>query len=99
MFKFTVTAGQVVDFDLDTQFNGAGSVNSYLRVFNSQGQQLASNDNALAPNETTLGFDAYVRVTFAIAGTYYVAVSNSTNISYDPTTGDGDTAVWSECDR
>ena len=92
MVKFTVTAGLVVDFDVDTQFNGAGSVNSYLRLFNAQGQQLASNDNATGVSESTVGFDAYLRYTFTTAGTYYVAISNSSNITYDPTTGDGDTA-------
>lgn len=92
MIKFTVTAGQVVDFDIDTLFNGSGSVNSYLRLFNAQGQQLASNDNAAGLSEPAVGFDPYLRHTFATAGTYYLAVSNSTNITYDPTTGDGDTA-------
>ena len=92
MVKFTVTAGQVVDFDIDTLLNGNGGVNSYLRVFNAQGQQLAANDNAAGLTESTVGFDAYLRYTFATAGTYYVAVSNSTNITYDPATGDGDTA-------
>lgn len=92
MIKFTVTAGQVVDFDIDTLLNGSTGLNSYLRLFNSQGQQLASNDNAVAAGEASVGFDAYLRYTFTTAGTYYVAVSNSTNISYDPTTGDGDTA-------
>ncbi len=92
MIKFTVSAGQIVDFDIDTLFNGSGGVNSYLRLFNAQGQQLAFNDNAAGLSETTVGFDAYLRHTFATAGTYYLAVSNSTNITYDATTGDGDTA-------
>ena len=92
MIKFTVTAGLVVDFDIDTVLNGTGGVNSYLRVFNAQGQQLAANDNAAGVSESSVGFDAYLRYTFATAGTYYVAVSNSTNITYDATTGDGDTA-------
>ena len=30
VFRFTVTAGQTVDFDIDTTQNGAGGVNSYL---------------------------------------------------------------------
>ncbi len=91
MYSFTVTAGQVVDFDIDTTLNGNGGLQSYLRVFNGQGQQLAANDNAAAPGEASVGFDAYVRFTFATAGTFYVAVSNSGNITYDPSTGNGDT--------
>ncbi|MCC6511381.1 MAG: DVUA0089 family protein, partial [Pirellulaceae bacterium] len=91
MISFTVTAGQVVDFDIDTTLNGAGGLGSYLRLFNSQGTQLAANDNAAAPNEPTIGFDAYLRFTFATAGTYYISVSNSNNVTYDPLTGNGDT--------
>ncbi len=91
MIKFTVTAGQIVDFDLDTTLNGSTGLNSYLRLFDSQGTQLAANDNAAAVGETTLGFDAYLRHTFALAGTYAVAVSNVTNVNYNPSTGGGDT--------
>ncbi len=92
MIRFTVTAGQVVDFDIDTVLNGSGGLNSYLRLFDASGQQLAANDNAIASGESTIGFDAYLRHTFTTAGTYYVAVSNSTNASYNASTGDGDTA-------
>ena len=56
-YRFTVTAGQVVDFDIDTSTNGAAGLNSYLRLFDSQGQELASTDNEAAPGES-LGFDA-----------------------------------------
>ncbi len=92
MMRFTVTAGQTVDFDIDTTQNGPGGLGSYLRLFNSAGQQLAFNDNLAAPGETSEGFDAFLRYTFTTAGTYYIAVSNSTNIAYDPQTGDGDIA-------
>lgn len=91
MIRFTVTAGLVVDFDIDTTLNGSGGLGSYLRLFNSAGTQLAFNDNAIAPGENTLGFDAYLRYTFASAGTYYIGVSNLTNTTYSATTGNGDT--------
>jgi hypothetical protein len=92
MFRFTVNAGQVVDFDLDTALNGPGGLGAYLRLFNAQGQQLAANDNAAAPGEGGVGFDPYLRFTFTVAGIYTIAVSNSTNINYDPITGSGDIA-------
>src|SRR5438046_2883459 len=92
MYRFTVAAGQVVDFDIDTTLNGSGGLGSYLRLFNSQGTQLASNNDANAPGENTVGFDAYLRYTFATGGTYYNGVSNANNTQYDPTTGNGDTA-------
>src|SRR5437764_708377 len=40
MYKFTVAANQVVDFDIDTSFNGPGGLGSFLRLFNAQGQEL-----------------------------------------------------------
>src|SRR3954454_14042106 len=92
MYRFSVTSGQVVDFDIDTKLNGPGGLGSYLRLFNAQGLQLASNDDAAAPGETTIGFDAYLRFTFATGGTYYIGVSNNNNTKYDPFTGNGDTA-------
>ena len=92
MYRFTVTKGQVVDFDIDTALNGSGGLGSYLRLFDSQGQQLAFNDNAIAPGENDIGFDAYLRYTFATAGTYFAGVSNANNRLYDPETGDGDTS-------
>ncbi len=63
MVRFTVTAGQTVDFDIDTTTNGGTGLQSYLRIFNSSGAQLAANDNATAPGEGTVGFDAYLRYT------------------------------------
>ena len=92
MVAFTVTAGQLVDFDIDTVLNGPGGLGSFIRLFNSQGQQLTSNNNAAAPGESVIGFDSYFRYTFVTAGTYYLGVSNSNNVNYDATTGDGDTA-------
>lgn len=92
LYKFSVVAGQTVDFDIDTATNGPGGLGSYLRLFNAQGTQLASNNDAAAPGENTVGFDAYLRYTFNSAGTYYLGVSNLNNILYSPATGNSDTA-------
>ncbi len=64
MYRFTVTAGQLVDFDIDTTLNGQGGLGSYIRLFDSQGQQLAANNDGAAPGENTIGFDAYLRYGF-----------------------------------
>ncbi len=93
MVSFIVTAGQVVDFDIDTTLNGKGGLGSYVRLFNAQGVELASNNDGLAPGESALGFDAYLRYTFVTAGTYYLGVSNFNNIQYNALTGDGDTPI------
>ncbi len=92
LYSFRVLAGQVVDFNIDTTLNGPGGLGSYLRLFDSAGVQLAFNDDANAPGENVVGFDAYLRYTFALSGTYYIGVSNNTNTQYDPITGNGDTA-------
>jgi len=92
MYQFSVTAGQVVGFNINTPLNGPGGLGSYLRLFNASGQQLAFNNDAAAPGETVVGFDAYLRYAFSAAGTYYIGVSNSTNIAYNAVSGSGDIA-------
>ncbi len=87
MFEFTVTAGQRVGFDVD---NNGSPLDSYMRLFNTNGTQLAANDNGIAPGET-LHKSPYIAYTFATAGTYYVAVSGKGNQNYNPLTGLGDT--------
>lgn len=91
IYNFVVVQGQTIDFDIDTPFNGIGSVDSFLRLFNGS-QQLAANDGAVSPGEKSLGFDAYLRYTFDTPGTYYIGVSNKNNIQYDPLSDTGDTA-------
>ncbi len=84
MYKFTVGAGHRIGFNV----NGAGD--TYLRVFDGNGSELAYNDDGAAPGET-LGKSAYVEYTFLATGTYYVAVSGGGNHAYSPVTGLGDT--------
>lgn len=86
MYKFTVSAGQRVAFDVDRT---TGNLDSYLRLFRSNGQQLAANDDGRAPGESASA-SAYLEHTFITAGTYYMAVSGDPNRSYNPSTGSGD---------
>ena len=83
LYRFSVVAGQAVDFNINTPLNGPNGLGSYLRLFNSEGTQIAFNDDAAAPGET-LGFDAYLRFSFSTAGTYYLSVSNFNNTQFDP---------------
>jgi Ca2+-binding RTX toxin-like protein len=87
LIKFTVLAGQKVGFDVDSR-NGS-NLNTYLRLFRSDGVALAANDNGVAPGEAASGF-SYLEYTFAQAGTYYVGTSLSPNINYSAATGIGD---------
>ena len=86
MFVFQAKAGQSVEFDIDTPYNGPGGLGSYLRVFDASGRQLAANNDRAAPGER-FGFDSYIPITFDSEGTYYVGVSNWLNTIYDASTG------------
>ncbi len=91
LYRFVVSAGQTIDFDIDTATNGGSGLGSYLRLFNGQGQQLAFNDNGAAPGESQSGIDAYLRYTFTASGTFYIGISNGNNTQYNPVDGSGDT--------
>lgn len=85
LYKFTVAAGHRIGFNVN------GSVDTYVRVFDANGYQLAANDNGAAPGET-LGKAAYVEYTFEASGTYYVGVSGNPNTNYDVISGSMDVA-------
>ncbi len=89
LIKFTVSAGQRVGFDVDSR-NGS-NLNTYLRVFSSNGTQLAANNDGAAPSEASSQF-SYLAYTFAQAGTYYVGVSLNPNSNYNAVTGISDVA-------
>ena len=106
MFSFTVTAGMTVQFDIDTVSNGPPGLGSYLRIFDAQGNELAANNDRVAPGDPPPpvigpnnpdGFDSYIPYTFTQSGTYFVAVSNWQHRSYNPATGTdalGSDARW-----
>ena len=75
---------QELGFDLDR--TSGSTLDSFVRVFNSAGSRITSNDNRAAPGET-LGKDSYVEYTFTTAGTYYVGVSGYGNSVGVPTVG------------
>jgi hypothetical protein len=88
MYGFTVSAGERVCFDIDRP---SGSLNSWIRLFNSSGTQLAYNSDGAAPGEPSSN-DSYLEYTFASAGTYYLGVSAFLNGVYNPSTGTNDNA-------
>lgn len=88
IFSFTVAAGQRISFDIDQTPPG---FNSYIRLFDSNGTQLAANDNAHGPGpEETSIVNSYLEFTFSSAGTYYLGVSGAGNTNYNAVTGTGD---------
>jgi len=88
MYKFTVSAGQTVGFDIDRT---SGSLDSYIRLFNGSANELDENDDGTGPTPEPSGADSYLEYTFATPGTYYLGVSTLDNDSYDPVTGGWDT--------
>ena len=90
-YKFNVNAGETVKLDV----NAVGSfttllhpgveqrLDSELRLFDAEGNELARNNNGAAPGEA-LSRDPYLEFTASEAGTYYVGVSQLGNRNYDP---------------
>jgi uncharacterized delta-60 repeat protein len=90
MIRFTAKKGQKIGIDVDRA--SGSSLNSYLRIFDSNGNQIAFNDDAAAPGESK-GSDSYLSYTFNTAGNYFIAVSNNQNKAYEPREGYGDNGV------
>ena len=84
LYKFVPTATGA--YDLRTNTSQEGNADTYLRLFDANGTQLAANDNADAT--TTASF---IRANLTAGVTYYVGVSGTGNESYDPITGGGTT--------
>jgi hypothetical protein len=87
MYSFDVTAGQRLAFDVDRR-NGS-ALDSYLRLFNAAGTELAKSDDDPAPGEES-SLESYLEYAFTSSGRYFVAVSGYPNSSYDPVAGTGD---------
>src|SRR5262249_40341029 len=90
MYRFTVSAGQTVSFDID---RAGGSLDSYIRLFAAAGAQLASNDDDNGPGETASpARESFLKYTSATAGTSFPLHDALPILSYSPTLGTGDVA-------
>jgi uncharacterized delta-60 repeat protein len=90
LVRFTAKRGQKIGFDVDRATGS--SLNSLLRLFDANGNQLALNDDAAAPGESK-GTDSYLTFTVPSAGNYFIGVSNNANKAYDARFGYGDNGV------
>ncbi|MCU0838548.1 MAG: DVUA0089 family protein [Rhodospirillales bacterium] len=75
LFALQLSAGEQLSIRVNTAI--ASEFDSYLRLFDGGGTQLAFNDNAR-------GRDPAIFFTAPTAGTYYVGVSSYVNINYNP---------------
>jgi hypothetical protein len=87
MFSFTVGDGQTIGFDTDCPYD----MDTYIRLFDAGGNELAYNDDGSAPEESNEHWASYLEYTFVTGGTYYLGVSGYDNNGYDPLDGTGDT--------
>ncbi|MBG1258442.1 pre-peptidase C-terminal domain-containing protein [Nostoc commune] len=79
LYKVELTAGDRLVLDIDAQQN-ASTLSSALQVFDTEGNVLAANRRAPAPNEIFVSAnDSYLDFTASEAGTYYVGVSSNPN--------------------
>jgi pimeloyl-ACP methyl ester carboxylesterase len=88
IFSFSVAPGQRISFDIDQ----TSTLDSHLRLFNSNGLELLANDNAPGPGDVS-SISSYLEYTFTNGGTFYVGISGSGNTGYDAVTGAGDTSA------
>jgi V8-like Glu-specific endopeptidase len=87
MFSIAVDEGRIIGFDVDRT---NGSLDSLLRLFDDNGNELDFSDDDAGPAPEVSGLESYIQYTFATAGTYYIGVSGYGNRQYDPVNGDGD---------
>ncbi len=79
LFAVSLAAGETLTVDIDaTTLAEPSDLDSFLRLFDAGGLQLAANDDANGSLESFLSFVA------PAAGTYFVGVSAYGNAAYDP---------------
>ncbi|MEM7579266.1 MAG: PPC domain-containing protein [Cyanobacteria bacterium P01_A01_bin.80] len=88
-YSFDLNEGQSITIDIDA--NGIGdsglgsALDSVLRIFDAEGNELAINNQGVAPDEIFQAEgDPYLEFTAPAAGTYYAGISNLGNDFYDP---------------
>ena len=97
LYAVDLQAGDTISVDVDAiEYEITGLIvpqrlDSVLRLFNADGDELLTADNVAAPDEAdTANGDAYLTFTAETAGTYYVGVGQLGNTTYDPfTSGSG----------
>ena len=90
LYSLELTAGTTVTFDIDARgLSGSSPLDSYLRLFDATGAEVAANDD----DDTS--FDSLLSYTATAAGGYVLGVSAFSNSSYDPNTAGTGSAAGS----
>ena len=78
-YEFTIdSASSIATFDIDNGDNGPGAFDSYIRLFNANGELLSSNDDndeSYGQGGSTSYLDSFLTYTFETPATYYLKVS------------------------
>ncbi len=78
LFRIDIPRGGLIRADIDAQSRAGGStLDSYLRLFDGQGNEIANNDQFD-------GTDSLIDFFVSTGGSYYIGVSGFPNTSYDP---------------
>jgi len=81
LYAVSVAAGSVLTVDIDaSSLATPSSLDSYVRIFNASGAQVAFNDDGSGTSDSLATFTA------TASGTYYVGVSSYGNSGYSPAT-------------
>ena len=81
LFAIRIAAGTTLTVDINARSLGTPStLDSYVRIFDASGRQVAANDDSGGSLDSFLAFAP------ATTGTYYVGVSSYGNAAYDPRT-------------
>jgi len=78
LFRVQVNAGDLLHVDVDAEAFGS-TLDSELRIFDANGHPVACDDDDIRG-----GFDSHLEYYARTSGTYYVGVSCSVNLVYDP---------------
>lgn len=93
-YRFELKKGEGITLDIDTvnAANNTANFDSYLRVFDANGNELAFNDDYAAESEE-FGLDSYAGFIANSTEEYYVGVSSVANQNYSPVEGKDVTPV------
>jgi hypothetical protein len=79
LYSLRLEAGMRLTVDIDARsLSTPSTLDSFLRLFDASGRQLAANDDNAGSTDSLLA------VTVSAAGTYYVGISSYGNATYDP---------------
>lgn len=86
LYKVSLKAGDTIKIDLDSnQFEEGRKVDTSLRVFDANGNQVGFNEDGAAPDELFAAkWASYLEFTAPADGDYYLGVAIYDNTKYDP---------------